>query len=84
MGTASAGMGRGCLVQVTTPSLDGDFVTIGYLVAEQNTDRAVGIIKSTVAKPTDKVVAVSRVSEELLHVLDVSPGEFKRVDGKLL
>jgi hypothetical protein len=77
-------MGHGCLVQVTTPSSAGDFVMIGYLVAEQNRDRAVGIIKSTIAKPTDKVVAVSRVSEELLHVLEVPPGEFRRIDGKSL
>ena len=74
-------MGVGCLVTIGTQSSDGKVVTIGYLVAEQDADRAVNIIKAQIAKLTDKVEAVSRVSEELLDVLDVRPGDFRRVDG---
>jgi hypothetical protein len=75
-------MGAGCLITVKTPSLVGDFVTVGYLVAEQDTNQAVRIIKSNIAKTTDEVVAVSRVSEELLDVLGVRPGSFTRADGR--
>jgi hypothetical protein len=60
----------------------GAFVTVGYLVAEQDTDQAVRIIKSNIAKTTDEVVAVSRVSEELLGVLGVRQGGFTRADGR--
>jgi hypothetical protein len=60
--------------------LAGAFVTVGYLVAEQDTDRAVRIIRSKIAQTTDEVVAVSRVSEELLDVLGVRPGDFARAD----
>jgi hypothetical protein len=62
--------------------LGGEFVTVGYLVAEQDTGQAVRIIKSNIAKTTDDVVAVSRVSEELLDVLGVRPGGFTRADGR--
>jgi hypothetical protein len=62
--------------------LVGEYVIVGYLVAEQDTSRAVRIIKSNIAKTTDEVVAVSRVSEELLDVLGVRPGSFTRADGQ--
>jgi hypothetical protein len=75
-------MGAGCLITVRTPSRAGNFVTVGYLVAEQDMERAVGIIVHSIAKTTDKVVAVSRVSEELLEVLGVTPGSFTRADGR--
>jgi hypothetical protein len=39
------------------PSLVGEFVTVGYLVAEQDTDQAVRIIKSNIARTADEVVA---------------------------
>jgi hypothetical protein len=74
-------MGLGSLVKVTTPSSGGGSVTFGYLVAEQDADRAVNIIKSKIAKVTDEVIAVSRVSEELLDTLGVAPGEIRRADG---
>ena len=74
-------MGAGCLITVRTPSLVGEFVTVGYLVAEQDTDQAVRIIKSNIARTADEVVAVSRVSEELLAALGVRPGGFTRADG---
>lgn len=82
MRLASLVMGAGCLITVRTPSLVGEFVTVGYLVAEQDTERAVGIIVRSIAKTADKVVAVSRVSEELLDVLGVRPGSFTRADGR--
>jgi hypothetical protein len=75
-------MGAGCLITVRTPSLVGECVVVGYLVAEQDIDRAVRIIERNIAKTTDKVVAVSRVSEELLDVLGVRPGGFTRADGR--
>jgi hypothetical protein len=75
-------MGAGCLITVRSPSLAGAFVTVGYLVAEQDTNQAVRIIKSNIAKTTDEVIAVSRVSEELLGVLGVRPGSFTRADGR--
>jgi hypothetical protein len=74
-------MGLGCLVKVTTPSSGGALVTIAYVVSEQDAVRAVNIIKSKIARLTDEVVVVSRVSEELLHALGVTPGEFTRADG---
>jgi hypothetical protein len=74
-------MGLGNLVEVTTPSSVGGSVTFGYLVAEQDADRAVNIIKSKIAKLTDEVVAVSRVSEELLASLGVAPGEIRRAEA---
>jgi hypothetical protein len=79
---ASQVMGAGCLITVMTPSLAGEFMTVGYLVAERDKDLAVRIIKRNIAKPTDKVVAVSRVSAELLDVLGVRPGSFTRADGR--
>jgi hypothetical protein len=82
MGTVSAVMGLGCLVKVTTPSSGGALVTIAYVVSEQDAVRAVNIIKSKIARLTDEVVVVSRVSEELLHALGVTPGEFLRADGR--
>jgi hypothetical protein len=75
-------MGTGCLITVKTPSLVGEFVTVGYLVAEQDTDQAVRIIKSNIARTADEVVAVSRVSEELLNLLGVRPGDVTRADGR--
>jgi heptaprenylglyceryl phosphate synthase len=74
-------MGLGSLVRVTTPSSGGEVVTIAYVVSEQDADRAVNIIKSKIARHTDEVMAVSRVSEELLKALGVAPGEFTRADG---
>jgi hypothetical protein len=82
MDITSSPMGAGCLITVRTPALGGEFVTVGYLVAEQDTGHAVRIIKSNIAKTTDEVVAVSRVSEELLDVLGVRPGSFTRADGQ--
>jgi hypothetical protein len=75
-------MGPGNLVKVSTPSSGGTVVTISYIVSEQDADRAVNIIKSKIAQLTDEVMAVSRVSEELLHVLGVPPGTFLRLDGE--
>lgn len=81
-------MGAGCLITVRTRSLHGkdplvggECVTVDYLVAEQDMDRAVRIIERNIAKTADQVVAASRVSEELLDVLGVRPGGFMRADG---
>jgi hypothetical protein len=74
-------MGLGNLVKVRTPSSGGGVVTTAYVVSEQNADRAVNIIKNKIARLTDEVLAVSRVSEELLNALGVPPGGFKRADG---
>jgi hypothetical protein len=74
-------MGSGCLVTVRTTA-GGRSVTVGYLVAARDEDRAVKIVKHNIAKSTDEVVAVSRVSEELLDVLGVPPGNFVRADGQ--
>jgi hypothetical protein len=71
-------MGPGFLVKVTTQPSGG---TIAYVVSEQDSDRAVNIVKSKVAQFTDEVVVVSRVSEELLYALGVAPGHFMRADG---
>ena len=84
MGTISPTVGYGCLVTVRTASSGGTFVTAGYLVAEHDADRAAGIIRCNIARAADEVVAVSRVSEELLGVLGVRPGDFMRVDGRPL
>ena len=81
MDAASRTMGSGCLVTVRTTS-GGRFVTVGYLVAAHDEDRAVEIIKRNIARTADEVVAVSRVSEELLDVLGVPPGNFVRADGQ--
>ncbi len=83
MGTTSAAMGPGCLIKVTTSPVGGaGLATIAYVVSEQDADRAVNIIKSKIARPADAVVAVSRVSEELLNALGVAPGDFTRADGR--
>jgi hypothetical protein len=74
-------MGLGNLVKVRTPASGGGVETIAYVVSEQNADRAVNIIKNKIARLTDEVMAVSRVSEELLNALGVPPGGFKRADG---
>jgi hypothetical protein len=74
-------MALGCLVKVTTRSSDAWLVETAYVVSEQDADRAVNIIKSKIAKFSDEVVVVSRVSEELLHALSVAPGGFARADG---
>jgi hypothetical protein len=74
-------MGPGYLVKVTTPSLGGKVVTIAYVVSEQDAASAVNIVKRKIAQLADEVVAVSRVSEELLHALGVEPGGFMRADG---
>lgn len=74
-------MGPGCLISVRTPSAGRKVETVGYLVAEQNADRAIKIIKNEIAKLTDEVVVISRVSEELLDALHIPPGEFKRADA---
>jgi hypothetical protein len=81
---ASEAMGPGSLVKVTTSSSGGDVVTIAYVVSEQDPDRAVEIIKSKIARQTDEVIAVSRISEELLRALGVASGEFMRADGHSL
>jgi hypothetical protein len=75
-------MGSGRLIGVRTSSLGGKFVTVGYLVAEQDATKAVDIIKRRIAKPTDEVVALNRVSEELLQALRIEPGEFSRADRR--
>ena len=77
----SEAMEIGNLVKVSTPSSGGAVVTIAYVVSEQDAVRAVNIIKSKIARLTDDVMAVSRVSEELLNALGVAPGEFTRADG---
>ena len=74
-------MGTGRLVNVSTSSANGEFVTIGYLVAEPDAKRAIEIIVSKVAKSTDEIVEVCRVSEELLDALGVPPGGFRRADS---
>jgi hypothetical protein len=74
-------VGPGFMVKVTTQSSDGRAVTIAYIVSEQDAERAVNIVKSKAARFTDEVVAVSRVSEELLHALGVAQGHFMRADG---
>ena len=74
-------MGSGRLIKVRTPSSGGAFVTVGYLVAEQDKTQAIKIIKNKIAKLADEVVAVCRVSEDLLNALHVAPGEFTRADG---
>lgn len=84
MDATSPTVGYGCLVTVRTASSGGTFVTAGYLVAEHDADRAAGIIRCNIARAADEVVAVSRVSEELLGVLGVRPGGFMRVDGRPL
>jgi hypothetical protein len=56
-------------------------MTIAYVVSERDADGAVNIIKRKIAQLTDEVIAVSRVSEELLHALGVEPGGFTRADG---
>jgi uncharacterized iron-regulated protein len=73
----------GNLVKVSTASSDGAVVTIAYVVSEQDAVRAVNIIKNKIAQVTDEVIAVSRISEELLQALGVAPGEFTRADGHL-
>ena len=75
-------MGPGHLISVRTSSSAGVFVTISYFVAEQDADRAINIIKNKIARPIDEVVAVTRVSEELLAALGVAPGAFRRADGR--
>ena len=78
-----AAMGLGCLIKVTTSPVGGaGLATIAYVVSEQDAHRAVNIIKSKIARPADEVVAVSRVSEELLNALGVAPGDFTRADGR--
>ncbi len=72
----------GRLVNVRTPSSSGEFVTIGYLVAEPDAKRAIEIIESKLAELTGEVVEVCRVSEKLLNVLGVPPGGFRRADGR--
>lgn len=84
MDAISPTVGYGCLVTVRTASSGGTFVTAGYLVAEHDADLAAGIIRCNIARAADEVVAVSRVSEELLGVLGVRPGDFMRVDGRPL
>lgn len=74
-------MGPGNLVKVRTPSSGGAVMTTAYVVSEQDAARAVNIIKSTIAQLTDEVMAVGRVSEELLNALSLAPGEFTRADG---
>ena len=64
-------MGPGRFIGVRTPSLGGKFLTAGYLVAEKDVAKAVDIIKRRVAKPNDEIVALGRVSEELLHAVPV-------------
>jgi hypothetical protein len=81
MGTVSAAMALGCLVKVTTRLPSAGPVATAYVVSEQDADRAINIIKGKIATPTDEVVVVSRVSEELLHALGVAPGGFTRADG---
>jgi hypothetical protein len=58
----------------------GAFITVGYLVAEQDSDRAIKIVTNKIAKHADEVVAVCRVSEDLLNALHIPPGEFMRAD----
>ena len=75
-------MGFGRLVKVKSASSDGAYATVGYLVAEQDPNRAVKIVRCEIAGPVDEIVAVSRVSEELLDALHIAPGEFRRADGR--
>jgi hypothetical protein len=75
-------MAPGCLVKVTTRSSGAWLVETAYVVSEHDADRAVNIIKSKIASLSEEVVVVSRVSEELLHALNVAPGGFARADGR--
>jgi len=75
-------MGFGRFVSVRTTSSRGERVTVAYVVAEQDADRAIKIIGSRIAKLTDDVIEVCRVSEELVNALGLSPGEFRRADGR--
>lgn len=84
MNATSPAVGFGCLVTVISRSSGGKSVTVSYLVAADDADRAVTIIKRNIAKTTDEIVVVSRVSEELLGVLGLSPGNIMRADGRPL
>ena len=72
-------MGSGRLISVRAPTLNGNFALVGYFVAEEDTKRAVEIIRHKIARRAEEIVPVCRVSEELLNSLRVPPGGIMRV-----
>jgi hypothetical protein len=84
MDAISSATDFGCFVRVTTLSSDRRDVTVSYLVAAADADRAIEIVIRNIAKTGDKVAVVSRVSEELLDVLGLPPGGIMRADGRPL
>jgi hypothetical protein len=58
----------------------GDPRGVAYIVAIADAAGAIDAIKTNVAKPGDEVEDLGRVSETLIEVFGLSPGQFVRSD----
>jgi len=70
----------GRLIRTSSDSNSPDW--IAYIVALSNPVDAIELIRSEVANPGDRVEDMGRVSEELVKVLNIKPGDFKRAGDR--
>jgi hypothetical protein len=69
-------MGFGRLIRVRAHRRDPQ-ATI-YVVAEPEVDKAIGILKTALARPFDDYEDLGRVTDSLLNALSLQPGTFTR------
>jgi hypothetical protein len=69
-------MGFGRLIRVRAHRRDPQ-ATI-YVVAEADVEKAIGILKTALARPDDDFEDVGRVTDQLLNALSLQPGMFTR------
>jgi hypothetical protein len=59
----------------------GDPKGVSYIVAITDKARALEIITSQAASPSDDIEDLGRVSEALIKAMHLSPGQFMPIDG---
>jgi hypothetical protein len=69
-------MGYGRLIRVN--KRHGDPKGIAYIVALSEPARAIDLIRTKAADPSDQIVDLGRVSDELLTAMKLQSGEFIR------
>jgi hypothetical protein len=59
-----------------------DQQSVAYIVAEEDSEKAVDLVRSKIAQPDDEVMSLAaRISDELLSALSLSAGEIRGINA---
>jgi hypothetical protein len=75
-GTHNEWMGFGRMIRVS--SRRGDPSATTYVVAEPDAAKAIDILKAVIVGSVDEYEDLGRVTDQLLRVLNLAPGQFIR------